>query len=303
MRPISLRLRGFTSYRHQAEVDFTDLDLFAITGPTGAGKSSIMDAITYALFGQAPRVGDDVRDLVSQGEERLEVAFEFSANGGRYRVHRATGMKRAAATQLERFDEESGNWLPEEDRVGGANAYIERLLGMDYQGFTRSVLLPQGQFHQLSPASRRSGGVCSGQILRLDVYERMVKAAGDMMRNDEGRANHLAELLSGPLADATEGKLIEKKEELREAERHSARIGTLRAHLGEAIKLAEDLAGVNGQLADVLKRQENASRQLQAAQKLLDSGKESAGRLEAQAEETERESGMPTPSIPACRPC
>ncbi len=288
MRPINLRLRGFTSYRHQAEVDFTDLDLFAITGPTGAGKSSIMDAITYALFGQAPRVGDDVRDLVSQGEERLEVAFEFSANGGRYRVHRATGMKRAAATQLERFDEESGEWSPEEDRVGGANAYIERLLGMDYQGFTRSVLLPQGQFHQFVAGKPEERRRVLGQILRLDVYERMVRAAGDMVRGEEGRANHLAELLDGPLADATEEKLTQKKAESREVERQSARIAARRTQIGQAITLAEDLARLNGQLADVLKRQDNASRQFQAAQKLLASGKESVGRLEAQVKEAMR---------------
>jgi exonuclease SbcC len=92
VRPIRLEVQGLTSYREKAEVDFTDLDLFAITGPTGSGKSSLVDAITYALFGEVPRVGDSIKQLISQGEDRLRVDFEFSADGGRYRVH-ATGIK------------------------------------------------------------------------------------------------------------------------------------------------------------------------------------------------------------------
>ena len=51
MRPIKLTVQGLTSYRDGMEVDFSDLDLFAITGPTGSGKSSLVDAITYALYG------------------------------------------------------------------------------------------------------------------------------------------------------------------------------------------------------------------------------------------------------------
>ncbi|HXG35699.1 MAG TPA: AAA family ATPase, partial [Dehalococcoidia bacterium] len=77
MRPINLRIHNFTSYRSPVEVDFSDLDLFAVTGPTGAGKSSLMDAITYALFGQVSR-GATVKELVSQGQERMEVSFEFA---------------------------------------------------------------------------------------------------------------------------------------------------------------------------------------------------------------------------------
>ena len=77
MRPIRLALEGFTSFRDKVELDFTGLDLFAITGPTGAGKSSLIDAICFALYGQVPRVGDDYKQLISHGAERLSVQLDF----------------------------------------------------------------------------------------------------------------------------------------------------------------------------------------------------------------------------------
>ena len=67
MRPRRLWLENFTSYRGQVEVDFSDLDLFAITGPNGAGKSSLVEAMVYALYGRAPRVDREVGQLIAQG--------------------------------------------------------------------------------------------------------------------------------------------------------------------------------------------------------------------------------------------
>ena len=74
MRPQHLKIGGFTSYREPAEVDFTDLDLFAITGPTGAGKSSLSDAMTFALFGKSPRV-DIERQSISCAEQSVEAGL------------------------------------------------------------------------------------------------------------------------------------------------------------------------------------------------------------------------------------
>ena len=101
-------MRGLTTYDRQVEVDFTGLDLFAITGPTGAGKSTLVDAITYALFGQAPRIGRSIRELISQGEERLKVSLEFVVKGDSYRIFRESSRKSQRPPQLERLDKETG---------------------------------------------------------------------------------------------------------------------------------------------------------------------------------------------------
>ena len=79
MRPVRLEVKGFTAYRESQVLDFEDLDLFAITGPTGSGKSSLLDAVTYALYGRAPRIGNRAGLLIAQGQPRLAVKRTVSS--------------------------------------------------------------------------------------------------------------------------------------------------------------------------------------------------------------------------------
>src|SRR5437588_1882649 len=109
MRPLRLELKGFTAFRASATLDLTDLDLFAIAGPTGSGKSSLLDAMTYALYGRVERVGDRVGQLISQGQPWMSVMLEFEVGRDRYRITRKTPSGRGATKiLLERFAE--GAW-------------------------------------------------------------------------------------------------------------------------------------------------------------------------------------------------
>ena len=102
MRPLRLEIEGFTSFRERAVLDFERLDLFAITGPTGAGKSSLIDALVFALYGQVPRVGKEYRQLLSHGAERASVLLDFAVGGERYRVARTIRTSGPAPSRLER---------------------------------------------------------------------------------------------------------------------------------------------------------------------------------------------------------
>src|SRR5437899_6994553 len=148
MRPLRLELKGFTAFRDATEIDFTTLDVFAISGPTGSGKSSILDAMTYALYGRVERVGDRVGQLLSQGQPRMAVTLEFAVGPDRYRVTRSTPAKGGTKILLERRGPDDG-WTQAgdgADRVREAEQMIARAIGLSYDGFTRSVLLPQGRF-------------------------------------------------------------------------------------------------------------------------------------------------------------
>ena len=104
MRPSSLHVEGFTCFRDPQDVlDFGTLSLFAISGPTGAGKSSILDAITFALYGYVPRLGKQgISDAVSLGRDRMAVRLEFVVGDRQFRVGRALRRKKAASVILRR---------------------------------------------------------------------------------------------------------------------------------------------------------------------------------------------------------
>ena len=128
MKPLRLAVSGFTSFRDPLELDFTGLDLFAITGPTGAGKSSLIDAMVFALYGQVPRVGDDYKQLISHGCDRLSVLFEFAVGGERYRIVRAVRRDRPSQQRLERLTASGAE--PVTDKAREIRLEVERVLGL-----------------------------------------------------------------------------------------------------------------------------------------------------------------------------
>jgi exonuclease SbcC len=189
VRPIRLEVRGLTSYRQPIAVDFTDLDLFAVTGPTGSGKSSLIDAITFALYGKVPRVGNRVKELISLGADRLKVMFYFNVGDTEYRIYRETARKGAGKPpQIERRDPATDEWRTEDpDRVKNINAFIEELLLLDYEAFIRSVLLPQGEFQEFLSGDRDERRKVLDRLLRLAVYGVMQQRANAMKTRHRAR--------------------------------------------------------------------------------------------------------------------
>ncbi len=181
MRPLRLQLKGFTAYRDEQVLDFEGLDLFAIVGPTGSGKSYLLDAMTYALFGQVERVGTRVGQLVSQGQKRMAVTFDFAVGDRRFRIARSTPVKGASRVLLERWEGEAWTQAGEgADRVRDVNAAIEREIGLGYQAFTRAVLLPQGRFAEFLVGDAKSRRSILTELLGLELFERLAKRAGEI---------------------------------------------------------------------------------------------------------------------------
>ncbi len=174
MKPVLLRIRGFTAFRDETVVEFEGRRLFVITGPTGAGKSSLLDAMTWALYGQVPRVGRSVKELVSQGERDMSVLFEFTVRGRGYRVARRYPGN--TSTRLERLVDEQ--WVPVSDRAADVTREVETLLGMDYATFTRAIVLPQGDFDSFLRGDAKDRRAILSQLIGLGVYQR----AGELAR-------------------------------------------------------------------------------------------------------------------------
>ncbi len=289
MRPIRLEVQGLTSFREKAEVDFSDLDLFAITGHTGAGKSSLVDAITYALFGEVPRVGDSIKQLISQGEDRLRVNLEFSADGGRYRVHRSTGHKGVPAVQMDHLDPATGEWLPDADKAREVNEHVASILGMDYDGFVRSVLLPQGQFQQFlagKPEERRK--VLDG-LLRLDVYQLMAQRANQIADEHGRRASMLQQQLDTQYADATREALKAAKQRLTGLRAQAQSMTTARAALAEAYQQAESMSASLRRRREAEEALTRSSHDIERARETLETGEEKRRELERRIKQIEEQ--------------
>lgn len=161
MKPLKLEFTAFGSYPGTETVDFgtlTELGLYVVTGPTGSGKTTIFDAMAYALYGEVPGARDkgDVRSQHADISATCSVSFRFAVDGIEYRVERTpeqfkprkrgggSPVKEAAKASLVR---ESDGVALESGATKVAKACVE-LVGLDAKQFERVILLPQGRFQQ-----------------------------------------------------------------------------------------------------------------------------------------------------------
>ncbi len=158
MRLIELRLKNLNSLKGEWHIDFSDAaflneGIFAITGQTGAGKTTILDAICLALYSQTPRLGDitgSTNEIMTQGtgECSAEVIIEIDAKRYQCSWYQHRAHKKAKGNLLpikhEISEVKSGKIL--EEKKSKTSAYIQTLIGMDFSQFTRSIMLAQGSF-------------------------------------------------------------------------------------------------------------------------------------------------------------
>ena len=183
MIPTRLQLRGFLSYREQVDLDLTGIEIACLAGDNGSGKSALLDAITWALWAKA-RASD--RDVVTLGEQEMEVTFCFLLNGREYRVMRRRSYLRGPASGTHTLDlmvreagEGDDDWREASgDTTADSQRRIDSLLNLDYGTFVRSVFVMQGQadlFMQETPAKRKE---LLAEILNLAEYDAL-KATSD----------------------------------------------------------------------------------------------------------------------------
>lgn len=210
MRPRRLALHGFTAFRDPQQIDFTDLDLFVITGPTGAGKTSLLDAMALALYGQVPRMGKQgLGQLVSHGKAEARILLEFAVGGDSYRVARRLPRSGAQQGRFERWSGEQ--WVDAVERGGikPVNDAILDLVKLDFESFCKAIVLPQGEFARFlkgEPAERRRTLVA---LLGLGAYERMGTLARDRSKELRIKGEATRTILAEQYADATPEALTE----------------------------------------------------------------------------------------------
>lgn len=253
MRPVELRLAGLHSYRQEEVVDFKTLcerGIFGIFGPTGSGKSTILDAITLALFGEVKRASRGREGIINQHSEQARVAFTFEVGRGegrcRYRVERLLRKSgdfgaHTRECRLVRLDPDGERVLA--DGADQVKMEVQKLLGLTADDFTRAVVLPQGRFAEflaLRPADRNQ---MLERIFELDRFGEQLKkrvsdaGAGVRAALDRVEAEQRGLGDCSPRAvEAARRDLEEKRVARREAERE---LQAARGRLEEAREIRQ----------------------------------------------------------------
>ncbi len=266
MIPVKLSLRNFMCYRDDVPpLAFTGIHLACLSGDNGHGKSAVIDAMTWALWGKTRAGSDD--DLINTNRPEMEVEFEFTAGGELYRIirKRTRPRKRGSPGQSSlEFQISAGNGFRPltGDTIARTQQKIIDTLHMDYDTFVNSAYLRQGhadEFTRQAPARRKE---VLGAILGLERYDELADRARELARGHEADSalleNSLEEIRS-ELAQkpAYEAELAQAQAELDSADKAA---GEKEAALGELRKNKEALEHKKAQAGELAARLESAAR-------------------------------------------
>ena len=259
MRIHTIRLANLNALTGSWEIDlnhpaYSD-NIYALTGPTGAGKTTILDAISLALYGRTPRlarIGKAGNEIMSRHSGTCHAEITFSTRTGRYRSHWSQHRaRRKAGGELqnpkhELADAESGELLA--TGLKDVAAAIERLTGMDYQRFTRAMLLAQGDFAAFLRAAPDERAPLLEQITGTEIYSRISIAVHERLRDALEQQRQLATETAGitPLDAATHTALTQESAAL---QKQLAALATRQQQTAAALARAQNIAELTAELA------------------------------------------------------
>ena len=249
MVPLKLAVKNFLCYRGDVSpLDFEGIHLACLSGQNGHGKSALLDAITWALWGKA-RARDD--SLIYFGADEMRVELDFKARDDRYRIARRrtkpTGRGRAGSSDLQLQIANGEEYTPiTRNSLRDTEAEIQRIVGMDYETFINSAFLLQGradEFTNKTPGQRKE---VLGKLIGLQEYEELQERAKERARQEgsrvsvvEGRLQQMRQELTRKaglheeqLRVAAELSLLEEQLQAKQNEWEDlkARVDTLRTH-------------------------------------------------------------------------
>ncbi|HLN72417.1 MAG TPA: SMC family ATPase [Prolixibacteraceae bacterium] len=227
MIPIKLTIQGLYSYQEKQVIDFTRLtsaNLFGIFGSVGSGKSSILEAITFAIYGKTDRLNltGDNRNYNMMNLKSSELLIEFDFETGKtqtaYKVvvrGKRNGKKFEEVRTLDRtaYRKEEGSWIPIEVES------LEKAIGLSYDNFKRTIIIPQGQFQEFLQLGNKDRTQMMKELFNLERFEMFYKVTSLEFKNNAQKQNIEGQLQQlGPVDEEQvklyEGQIIQSKKEI-----------------------------------------------------------------------------------------
>lgn len=201
MIPLTIQIKNFLSYGPETQtIDFAPYNLICLSGKNGHGKSALLDAITWALWGQGRKISGAAKadeGLLRLGQTQMLVLLDFICNGITYRVKREyiqSGTKNTSYLEFGIIEEFSGSFKPLTDKtIKATQKKINRILGLDYESFINSAFIRQGQAHEFSKKTPKERKEILAAILGLDQYEAIRKLALEAYKSTNNKKDQLAQ--------------------------------------------------------------------------------------------------------------
>ena len=272
-----MRIEGLRSFRKQVEIDFGDRDQIAVVGDTGAGKSSILEAMTYALYGKTSFAGPN-QDLMNDTSDKMRVVLRFQVSDQEWEAVRTLrrdgkGQVKPSGARL-RLLGKDGEPLEVVDQVRPVNERVEQLIGLDSDAFLRTVVLPQGRFARLLVEDRPAD---RSKVLRQLWPTQDLEAVGELASEALREVEQTRVRLELRAADCPE-----------DPEAHLARLSeaaaTARQKANEAAGLAEEASQAFRLLEAVLEERKQASAEIDRVEPGLSRIKEAEAQIAPVAE-------------------
>ncbi|MFK5921057.1 MAG: AAA family ATPase [Verrucomicrobiota bacterium] len=249
MKILKVTLLNLNSLKGENSIDFEngllgEAGIFAITGPTGSGKSTILDAITLALFGKAARYENEKpEEMMTRGTGECSAEVLFECKEGRYRAKwqlaRAHKKPDGKVQSMKREISEHGSGDILAEKVREADDLVEELTGLNYMRFLRSVLLAQGHFKEFLDASDKDRGELLEKITGTEIYSDIGKKAYQIQSEKNAEITLARQLMEG-LELKSEDELGILRQEKKEKKKILSDLEAAQTELTGKIKASED---------------------------------------------------------------